>query len=62
MDIHCGGCYVIWSRKRLTFSNEEDMNYLISSVRLVNANMWDASENEEETRHNLWPLPSHVFI
>ena len=45
----------------LTYQNEDDMNYLTSSVRLVYARLWDVEQYPEETRHNLWPLPSWVY-
>ena len=45
----------------LTYEDERDMNYVISSVRLSYARMWDVSEFSEGTHYPHWPLPSQVY-
>jgi len=45
----------------LTYEDEGDMNYVMSSVRLSYARMWDVSEFSEGTQYPLWPLPSQVY-
>lgn len=45
----------------LTYRNENDMNYITSSVRLVYSRMWDVSVFSEGNKYPLWPLPSSVY-
>ena len=45
----------------IIYRNEDDMNYMISSVRLTYSRMWDVSVFSEGTRYPTWPLPSMVY-
>jgi len=47
--------------KGLTYQNEEDMNYMRSSVRLVYARMWDVKDYNEPLTYPTWPLPSTKY-
>jgi len=45
----------------LTYSNDGDMNYIKSSVRLSYARMWAVSDFSEGTHYPTWPLPSFIY-
>jgi len=47
--------------KGLSYENEEDMNYVTSTVRLVYAKMWSIKELPESQRYLQWPLPSSIY-
>ena len=50
------------SAKGLTYSNQDDMNYVESSVRMVQAKLWAVETSPENFRHPMWPFPSKVSI
>jgi len=45
----------------ISYENEEDMNYVDSSVRLSYARMWDVTQFSEGKRYPGWPIPSSVY-
>ena len=45
----------------LSYDNEDDFNYLTSTVRLVSAKLWDVRTNPENFTAPTWPLPSSVY-
>ena len=45
----------------LSYSSQEDFNYLTSTVRLTSAKLWDATTNPEDFRPPTWPLPSSTY-
>ena len=51
---------VLVNAKGVTYSNDVDMNYVSSTVRLVTAKMWDVNVLPEDFHYPLWPLPSQV--